>query len=61
MKFINLVKKYLPSILSVLGTVAVALAPQIQGLLAKHPEAATTVAALWAILNHWLPSPSTKS
>lgn len=51
-------KKYLPTILAVLSAVAVAVTPTIQAALSHHPEAATIVAALYAVIAHWLPSPA---
>ena len=50
--------KYLASILTVLGAVAVVLAPAIQGAIAAHPVFAAVFAAIVGVLNHFLPSPT---
>ncbi|HTV56330.1 MAG TPA: hypothetical protein VMI06_15615 [Terriglobia bacterium] len=49
--------KYLPTIIAALTAMAVAIAPQAQAALAGHPEVAAAVAAAYAIVSHWLPSP----
>lgn len=49
--------KYLPSIIAVLvGALSVLLKP-IQGWISVHPAVATILAALYAVLAHVLPSP----
>ena len=49
--------KYLPTVIAIVTAAAVAAAPSIQGLLANHPTASTIVAAIYAIVAHFLPSP----
>ena len=49
--------KYVLSIIPAIIAAATAAAPQIQALLVKHPVASAIVAALYAILAHWAPSP----
>jgi hypothetical protein len=50
--------KYLPTILPVVTTAAIAVAPQVQAGLGRHPIISAVVAAAYAILAHWLPSPA---
>jgi len=49
--------KYLSSILSLLAVVATFVAPQIQTAISAHPAFAAVLAAVVAIVNHFLPSP----
>lgn len=51
--------KYLPTIIAIVTAAAVAATPAIQTVLAAHPTVSVIVAALYAILTHWLPSPVT--
>ena len=51
-------KALLPTIIAALTAVAVAVAPQIQAVLAAHPTISVIVAAVYAIIAHWLPSPA---
>lgn len=51
-------KALLPTIIAALTAVAVAVAPQIQAILAAHPTISVIVAAVYAIIAHWLPSPA---
>ena len=48
---------YLPSILAALVGVAAVFAAPVQEYIAHHPAIAAVVAALAAILTHFLPSP----
>lgn len=50
--------KLLPTLIAALTAIAVAVAPQIQAILAHHPVVSAIVAAIYAILTHWLPSPA---
>lgn len=50
--------KYLASVLPLLVAVAALLTPFIAPLVAAHPTVATVIAALVAIVNHWVPSPN---
>jgi hypothetical protein len=49
--------KYLPTIIAAATGMAIAIAPQLRAALAAHPEVTTVVAAAYAIVAHWLPSP----
>lgn len=55
-------KKWLPSLLPLLSTAAVAIVPQLQAFLIEfvktHPAWASVVATGGLIFNHWLPSPT---
>ena len=51
-------KKYLPSIIAAASAMAVAVAPAVQSALAHHPTVTAVVAAIGAIIAHWLPSPT---
>jgi len=50
--------KYLATILPILVAVAALLTPFVGPLIAAHPAVATVLAAVVAVVNHWLPSPS---
>ena len=50
--------RYLPTIIAALSAVAVAVTPAVQAALAHHPAVSTIVAAVYAIVAHWLPSPA---
>jgi hypothetical protein len=49
--------KYLPTIIAAVTAGLIAIAPQAQADLAAHPELTAAVAAAFAIMSHWLPSP----
>jgi hypothetical protein len=50
--------KYLASILPLLIGVAALLTPFVAPFVAAHPTLATVLAAVVAVVNHWLPSPA---
>jgi hypothetical protein len=50
--------KYLASILPILVGVAALLTPFIAPFVAAHPTFATVLAAVVAVVNHWLPAPT---
>lgn len=54
---LNVLKKILPTLLTIAGVAATVLSGNVQGLLAAHPTAAAIVAAVWSILLHLMPSP----
>lgn len=51
-------KKYLPSILAAASALLTIFTPQIQALIASHPALSASLAAVYAIISHLLPSPS---
>ena len=51
---------YLPSIIGALVAVLSVFATPIQTLVAAHPAVAGVLAGLYAILAHFLPSPTSK-
>lgn len=48
----------LPSLIPVATLIGTAVAPAMQHLIAAHPVLATVAAAVLAVVNHWIPSPS---
>lgn len=52
--------KYLPTIIAAVSAAAIAIAPVVRADLGAHPEAAGIVAAIYAIMSHFLPSPVAK-
>ena len=53
----ELMKKWIPTIVTLVLTIAGMLTPQIQAALAHHPEYAMLVAGVYAILKGLAPSP----
>jgi hypothetical protein len=51
---------YLPSIVSALIAVLSIFSADIQGLITSHPAIAASLASLYAILSHLMPSPVSK-
>jgi hypothetical protein len=51
-------KGLLPTIIAAFGTIAVAVAPAIQSKVASHPTLSVVLAGVYAIVAHWLPSPT---
>jgi len=49
---------YLPSILAAVMAVASVFAGPVQALIAAHPAVAGVLAAVYAIMAHFLPSPA---
>jgi hypothetical protein len=54
----NVIAKYWPSIVSVLGLLAGYLTPSVQAYAAGHPATSAVVLGVWMIVLHHLPSPS---
>jgi hypothetical protein len=50
-------KKWLPILLTVAGTLVTALSPAVQGFWGHHPEVASGVIGGWAVVKGLLPSP----
>ncbi len=53
-------QKYIPSLIPILTAAGIAAAPGIQASLAHHPLVSACVAAAYAVVTHWLPSPTAK-
>ena len=51
---------YLPSIIAALAAVASVFGGPVQAFIAAHPAVAAIIAGAYAILAHFLPSPSAK-
>jgi hypothetical protein len=49
--------KWWPTVITVIGFLATTGDPSIRGLLARYPEFAAAVLAIWAVINHTMPSP----
>jgi hypothetical protein len=49
--------KWLPTLITVAGGVATALAPQVQHVMAAHPTGATVTVTLLGLILHALESP----
>ena len=49
--------KWLPTLIAVMAMLATTFAPQIQHLIAVHPEVAAFVGGLYAIMAHFAPQP----
>jgi hypothetical protein len=50
-------KKWIPTLMTVSTILVATFAPQGQALIAHHPVLTTFLTGLWAILNHFAPSP----
>lgn len=50
--------KYLPTIIAAIVGAGVAVAPTMQGEVKTHPSLDAILAAIYAIIAHWLPSPA---
>jgi len=59
-KFTALLKKWWPSILTVLAALATALTPQIQTIAAAHAAYTAAILAIWGVILHALQSPVTR-
>jgi hypothetical protein len=53
-------KTLLPTILPLLATIAVALSAPVQSYIAAHPLIAAAIGTVASVINHWLPSPTSK-
>jgi phage-related protein len=56
----NFVTSYLPSLVSALIAVLSVFSGDIQNIIMSHPAVSASLAALYAILSHLLPSPIKK-
>lgn len=50
--------RLIPSILAAIAGTASIFSPQLNAVVSNHPAAAGVIAALYAILSHFLPSPA---
>jgi len=53
--------KYLPSVVPVVVALLTAITPTIQDWFTKHPTIGIATAAVYAVVAHWLPSPTAKT
>lgn len=53
--------KWLPTVIAAATALAAIFAPSVQGTVAAHPELSTILAAIYAIVAHFLPSPTSTS
>ena len=51
------VKKYWPLVLTLLGVLAPAFSPSIDGFWSHHPQTVAVIAGAWAAFKWLLPSP----
>ena len=52
--------QYIPSIVAALTALATIFTPEIQQAVVSHPAWASTLAAIYAIIAHLIPSPVAK-
>jgi len=57
----TLLKKYWPLVLTLVGVIAPAVSPSVDGFWAHHPQAVAAIAGAWAALKWLLPSPIKQS
>lgn len=49
--------KFLPSVLPIAVALLTAVTPIVQDWLVSHPVYTAAIASVFAVVNHWLPSP----
>lgn len=53
----SILKKYWPLVVTLLGVIAPAISPSVDGFWANHPQVVAVIAGTWAALKWMLPSP----